>query len=73
MAPRAALLTARELEVLTLVVKGLSNQQIAVELFISRATAKFHVSSILGKLGATTRTEAAVLAVQQHLTPMLLG
>jgi DNA-binding CsgD family transcriptional regulator len=52
-------LTARELEVLTLVAEGKSNRQIAAELFISGNTAGVHVSRILAKLGAATRTEAA--------------
>ncbi|MEV6521388.1 AAA family ATPase [Longispora sp. NPDC051575] len=52
-------LTARELEVLTLVAEGKSNRQIAAELYISGNTAGVHVSRILAKLGAATRTEAA--------------
>ncbi|MCU1470899.1 MAG: Transcriptional regulatory protein LiaR [Glaciihabitans sp.] len=55
-------LTARELDVLALVAKGMSNRQIAAELFISSNTAGVHVSHILGKLGAATRTEAAAAA-----------
>jgi DNA-binding NarL/FixJ family response regulator len=51
-------LTAREREVLTLLAEGAENKEIAARLKISDNTAKFHVSSILGKLGATTRTEA---------------
>ncbi|HEY2472109.1 MAG TPA: response regulator transcription factor [Terracidiphilus sp.] len=51
-------LTAREMEVLTLLADGAGNKEIAAKLGISENTAKFHVSSILGKLGATTRTEA---------------
>lgn len=51
-------LTAREREVLTLLAEGAGNKEIASKLKISENTAKFHVSSILGKLGATTRTEA---------------
>ena len=51
-------LTARELEVLALLAEGAGNKEIAAKLNISENTAKFHVSSILGKLGATTRTEA---------------
>lgn len=60
-------LTDREQEVLGLMVQGLNNTEIASELFISRSTAKFHVSSILAKLGATSRTEAVALAVQHKL------
>ena len=51
-------LTLREREVLALLAEGEGNKQIASRLNISENTAKFHVSSILGKLGATTRTEA---------------
>ena len=51
-------LTAREKEVLALLAEGAGNKEIAAKLNISENTAKFHVSSILGKLGATTRTEA---------------
>ncbi|MHA6695345.1 helix-turn-helix transcriptional regulator [Homoserinimonas sp. A520] len=55
-------LTARERQVLELVEEGLSNRQIGERLFISSKTASVHVSAILRKLGAATRTEAAVLA-----------
>jgi len=60
-------LTPRELEVLALVAQGLPNKEIAERLAISQRTAKFHVSSIMGKLGAANRTEAVALAVQQGL------
>ena len=53
------LLTERERQVLDLVARGLSNGQIAEKLFISTKTASVHVSNILRKTGATTRTEAA--------------
>ncbi|KAA2252429.1 AAA family ATPase [Solihabitans fulvus] len=55
-------LTPRERDVLTLIAKGLSNRQIAQELFISPNTAGVHVSRILPKLGAASRTEAAAIA-----------
>jgi NarL family two-component system response regulator LiaR len=68
--PRAAHqhgLTERELDVLRLMVRGLTNAQIAQQLVVSRATANFHVSSILAKLGAETRTRAVALALQDRL------
>ena len=60
-------LTPRELEVLGLLASGRTNAEIAEALFISRGTARIHVSNILGKLGARTRTEAADLARRQGL------
>ncbi|GGF34629.1 helix-turn-helix transcriptional regulator [Subtercola lobariae] len=58
----AALLTDRERQVLDLLERGLTNKQIAEQLFISVKTASVHVSNILRKTGATSRTEAAYLA-----------
>ena len=60
-------LTERELEVLALLVEGLSNPEIAERLVVSRSTAKFHVSSILSKLGVSSRTEAVSVALQNNL------
>lgn len=60
-------LTDREREVLNLMVDGLNNNQIAERLVVSVSTAKFHVSSILSKLGATSRTEAVTIALKNKL------
>ena len=60
-------LTERELDVLALMVEGLSNPQIAEKLIITRATAKAHVHSILQKLCAATRTQATVRAMKEGL------
>jgi DNA-binding NarL/FixJ family response regulator len=53
--------------VLRLLVEGLNNKQIAHRLSLSESTVKFHVSSILGKLGAASRTEAVSIAHQHKL------
>jgi DNA-binding CsgD family transcriptional regulator len=60
-------LTSREREVLALVAAGHTNKRIADALFISESTAGVHVSNILGKLGVTSRTEAAAVAVRLGL------
>jgi DNA-binding NarL/FixJ family response regulator len=62
--PAPALLSPREQEVLSLLSEGLSNRDVAARLGISHHTAKFHVNAILEKFGATTRTEAVVLAAR---------
>lgn len=60
-------LTPREKEVLELLVEGLTNREIGKELFISEQTVKNHVSAIIHKLGASDRTQAAVIALRQGL------
>ena len=60
-------LTPREMEALEMLAEGLSNKQIAARLHISEHTAKFHVNSILGKLGAGTRTEAVMRGLRSGL------
>jgi DNA-binding NarL/FixJ family response regulator len=66
-APLSEPLTARELQVLQLVAQGLPNKGIARQLGISENTAKFHVASLTGKLGASSRTEAVTLAARRGL------
>ncbi len=63
-------LTARELQVLRMLADGLGNKEIAARLGISDHTAKFHVTQILGKLGATSRTEAAAIGIRRGLIPI---
>ncbi|MFC7364336.1 MULTISPECIES: response regulator [Bhargavaea] len=60
-------LTAREMEILLLIAKGKTNQDISDELFIALKTVKTHVSNILSKLGVDDRTQAAVYAYQNGL------
>jgi NarL family two-component system response regulator LiaR len=66
-------LTTRELEVLNLMSRGFTNSQIAMELIISRATVKYHVSNILSKMSVSSRTEAVAKAVQIKLISGLDG
>jgi DNA-binding NarL/FixJ family response regulator len=68
-APRTGLgvLTTREKEVLVLVAEGRSNKDIARHLLISERTARSHVSHLLTKMGLTSRTQAALLAVKEGL------
>lgn len=60
-------LTQREKEVLEMMITGLNNPDIASKLIVSRSTVKFHVSSILGKLGVSSRTEAVSMALQKKI------
>jgi DNA-binding NarL/FixJ family response regulator len=66
-APEPDPLTPRELEVLALLARGLPNKEIADSLYIGERTVKFHVSSILAKLDAGNRTEAARIAISRGL------
>jgi len=60
-------LTPRESEVLQMLANGLANKEIAARLSISEHTVKFHVASILGKLGAGSRTEAVSLGIRRGI------
>ena len=62
-----ASLTARERSILALVARGMSNHQIAAELYISERTARTHVSHILAKLQLSSRTQAALVAIREGL------
>lgn len=64
--PLAQLLTPKERQVLDLVGEGLTNRQIATRLSLAEKTVKNYVSTMLGKLGLESRTQAAVLAARQH-------
>ena len=63
-------ITARETDVLRMLAEGLVNKDIATRLGISEHTVKFHISSILDKLGASTRTEAVTLGIRRGLIPI---
>jgi DNA-binding NarL/FixJ family response regulator len=67
--PAAETLTGREREVLTLIAEGSTNRQIARQLGVTERTARTHVSNILAKLQLTSRTQAALWAVQEGLAP----
>ncbi len=60
-------ITKRELQVLTLIKKGLTNEQIGTQLFITERTVKFHITAILSKLNATNRTEAVDIGLKRGL------
>jgi NarL family two-component system response regulator YdfI len=66
-APGLEELTPREIEVLHMMAEGEGNKQIARRLGISEHTVKFHVGSILGKLGAASRTEAVTIGIRQGM------
>jgi DNA-binding NarL/FixJ family response regulator len=62
-----AALTARETEVVRMIAAGLANKEIAYRLGISEHTVKFHVSALLGKLGAASRAEAIAIGVRRGI------
>jgi DNA-binding NarL/FixJ family response regulator len=68
-APAPAGLSDRELEVLRLVARGLTNKEVAARLDISVKTAGHHVQHIFGKIGVTTRAAAGLFAMQNDLLP----
>lgn len=70
LAPPGSALTARELEVLRLVARGLGNKEIGAELGITTHTVKHHLAAVLEKLGAHSRTEAVSLGLRQGLVPL---
>jgi DNA-binding NarL/FixJ family response regulator len=71
--PGETALTPRELDVLRLLARGLQNKEIAIELGITGRTTKFHVGSLLRKLGAGNRTEAVAIAAQRGLIHLRSG
>ena len=60
-------LTKREMDILTTIVAGLSNKEIAAKLHMSEATVKLHISNTLSKLHVADRTQAAIVAVQRGI------
>ncbi len=66
-------LTKRELEILALMVEGMSNPEMSTHLMVSISTVKFHISNILLKLGADNRAEAVAQALKHHLLPSKPG
>jgi len=69
-AQAGAALTARELDVLRLVARGLGNKEIAADLGITTHTVKYHLAAVLEKLGVRSRTEAVSLGVRKGLVPL---
>jgi len=69
-AQASAALTARELDVLRLVARGLSNKEIAADLRITTHTVKYHLAAVLDKLGVRSRTEAVSLGIRKGLVPL---
>lgn len=69
-AQRFAQLTMREREVLKLIAKGLSNEEIAEQLFISKHTVKNHITNIYRKIGSRNRTKVALWAIRYGLLEM---
>ena len=65
-----AALTPRELDVLRLVAQGLGNKEIAAELDLSTHTVKYHLASVLAKLGVSSRTEAVSRGIRTGLLPL---
>ena len=61
-------LTNREIEVLRLVIRGMTNEEIAAEMFLSEGTVRNYISSLINKLDVTDKTQAALLAIQYGLT-----
>jgi DNA-binding NarL/FixJ family response regulator len=61
-------LTAKEIEILRLLAKGLNNTDISGRLCLSEGTVRNHVSAILAKLGVSDRTQAAIIAIQHGLS-----
>ena len=68
--PGVDALTERELEVLKLIARGMSNREIAQALVIAEKTVKSHVSNILSKLHLADRTQVAIYALRQHIVPL---
>jgi NarL family two-component system response regulator LiaR len=67
--PASDVLTEREVEVLRLMAKGMSNQEIATKLFLALPTVKFHITNILSKMGMGNRTEAVLAAIRMKWVP----